>query len=81
MARTTKEPTEDLTTGRMTARVECKITPGLDAAINDVARGLAGGGDPRMFRSRAVRALLVEAVEQRRGKGSARPVREGARKR
>ena len=62
----TKNEVEDLTTGRMTARVESKIPDGLDREINTLATELAGGGDPRMFRSRAVRQLLVDGVLARR---------------
>jgi len=62
----------------MVARVESKITAGLDEAINQVAVELAGGGDPRMFRSRAVRTLLVEAVTARRANRPARTSRKRA---
>jgi hypothetical protein len=62
-----RTPVDRLTTGRMTRRVEAKITVGMDEAIRLVATELAGGGDPRMFRSRAVRTLLAEAVRARSG--------------
>lgn len=51
-----------LTAGRLTCRLETKIPEGLDAAIRTKAKELAGGGDPTMFRSKAVRALLVAGV-------------------
>jgi hypothetical protein len=66
-------PTRDkLLAGRMTARLESKITEGLDQEIEKMARELAAGGDPTMFRSRAVRELLVAGVLAR---GEAHPKR------
>lgn len=63
---------EDLLNGRMTARVESKITAGLDEAIREVAAELAGDGDARMMRSRAVRVLLADGVIARRSQRSRR---------
>jgi hypothetical protein len=81
VATKSKDTVETLTTGRMTARVETKITAGLDEAITDVAKELAGGGSARMFRSRAVRELLVEGVKARRARRAGRVTRAADRAR
>lgn len=56
---------DTLTVGRMTKRVQAKITEGMDEAIQAVAVELAGDGDPSMMRSRAIRELLVAGVRAR----------------
>jgi hypothetical protein len=75
----TKNVPGDLTTGRMTVRLECKITEGLDAEITQVAKILAGNGDPRMFRSRAVRQLLMDGVRARADRVPEKPTARRAR--
>jgi len=54
--------TDDLTTGKKDKRLEAAITAGLDAEITKRAVELAGGRDPKMFRSAAARDMLVRAA-------------------
>lgn len=54
--------TETLTAGKKDKRLEAAITDGLDAEITIRAKELAGGRDPRMFRSAAARDLLVKGA-------------------
>jgi hypothetical protein len=63
---------ESLIAGRMFRRLESKITEGLATEIDALAVELADGGDPTMFRSRAVRLLLVEGIIAMRDKRPAR---------
>lgn len=60
--------TADLEAGKLDKRLEAAITTGMDEGINEVARELAGGASIKMFRSKAVRTLLVEAITARRAK-------------
>lgn len=53
---------DELTAGKKSARLEAAITAGLDAEIRKRAQELAGGGDPKMFRSAAARDLLVKGA-------------------
>jgi hypothetical protein len=49
----------DLDTGALNKRLEAAITSPMDAAINDVAKALAGSRSPKMFRSKAARRLIM----------------------
>ena len=69
----------DLTVGRMTRRAQAKITIPMDEAIEDVARELAGDGDPSMMRSRAIRELIAAGIKTRARTSSARMTRSGQR--
>ena len=60
--------TDALLAGKMTKRVQSKITEGLAVSINEVAEELAAGGDASMLRSRAIRELLVAGVKARRSR-------------
>jgi hypothetical protein len=52
-----------LLAGRMTRyKAQAKLPAGLKEEIDRVAQELAGDGDPHLFRSQAVRELLVEGV-------------------
>jgi ribosome modulation factor len=54
--------TDDLLAGKKDKRLEAAITAGLDAEITARAKELAGGRDPKMFRSAAARDLLVKGA-------------------
>jgi hypothetical protein len=60
-----------LRAGKKDKRLEAAIEAGLDAAITEVARELAGdAGNPKMFRSEATRVLLAEAIIARQTKAA-----------
>lgn len=50
----------------LTKRLECLINEETDAEIDEVAKELAGNGDPKMKRSRAARELLTLGIKARR---------------
>jgi hypothetical protein len=59
----TATATDELLAGRKDCRLETAITRGLDAAITERAKELAGEtGSPKMFRSAAARDLLARGV-------------------
>lgn len=62
----------ELTAGKKDKRLEAAITAGLDAEITIRAKELAGGRDPKMFRSAAARDLLVEGALAVRRKRAAK---------
>jgi hypothetical protein len=68
-ATATATPT-DIEAGRLDKRLEAAITPGMDEAITALAKELAGAGNPRMFRSKAARALLAEGIRARAAKAA-----------
>jgi hypothetical protein len=65
----------DLEAGKLDKRLEAAITTGMNDGINEVARELAGSASIKMFRSKAVRVLLVEAIAARRAKAARAAVR------
>ena len=65
----------ELNAGQLNHRLEAAIPAGIDAAITEVAKELAGGKNPRNFRSKAARLLLTEgaiAVATRRAREQAK---------
>jgi len=67
----------ELDAGKKDKRLEAAITEPLDTEIMKVARELAGGKTPKMFRSKAVRLLLAEAVIARQERAARRARRAG----
>jgi hypothetical protein len=71
MAQTAATATpNDIETGRLDKRLEAAITAGMDEEITALAKELAGAGNPRMFRSRAARALLADGIRARQAKAA-----------
>lgn len=57
---------DNLDTGALDKRLESMITVGVDEALNEIARELAGSRNPKMFRSKAARMLLVKGIRAHR---------------
>lgn len=52
----------ELTAGKLDHRLEAAITAGLDKVVTERAKELAGTRDAKMFRSKAIRDLLVRGA-------------------
>lgn len=57
---------DELETGPVDKRLESMVTRGVDAALTEIARELAGSKNPRMFRSKAARLMLAKGIRQHR---------------
>jgi hypothetical protein len=63
---------DNLETGKLDARLEAAIPNGMDAALNDIAKELAGSRSPKMFRSKAARMLLAKGIRAHRAEQARR---------
>lgn len=59
-------------TARKTHRLEAAIDRETDVVLRELAKELAGEGDPKMYRSRAARELLREGALAMRAKRARR---------
>ncbi len=53
---------DELETGPVDARLESMVTRGIDAALTEIAKELAGSKSPRQFRSKAARLVLAKGI-------------------
>lgn len=64
---------DNIEAGKLDRRLESAITGGMDDAINEVARDMAGSKSPRMFRSRAARTLILMGIRAYRAEKARKP--------